>query len=64
MSITINDEDREWALHHLMMDCDNPDDRFYIDWEVMAHLYDLLKYGSGNIPLSGNTHSGPVLNGG
>ena len=59
VSVTINDEDRAWALHHLMMDCDGPIDRFYIDWPIMALLYDLLKYGSGNVPESGNLDFGP-----
>lgn len=58
MSVTINDQDRAWALYHLMMDSDNPSDRFYIEWDIMAHLYDLLKYGSGNIPESGHFHFG------
>jgi hypothetical protein len=63
VSVMINDEDRAWALQHLMMDCDNPTDRFYIEWDVMAHLYDLLKYGSGNIPVSGHFDYGPALHG-
>jgi hypothetical protein len=59
MNVTINEEDRAWALHHLMMDCDGPTDRFYIKWVIMARLYDLLKYGSGNVPDANNVDFGP-----
>lgn len=50
MTVLINDADRDWALHALMMDCDQPKDRFYVEWDVMSRLYDLFKYGSGNAP--------------